>query len=248
MVRTPTLPGLVFFLMAVGALPLRAATLQITNPGFEDTTGQFSYQEFTFGTPAGWNIYDPNNLVNLSTVYTGTLQPNGVEFFPVTAPEGSRVAILYNSGSKGAGEYGYVQTLADTLQPNTQYVLSVQVGNITSGTSQDNTVYDLSNFPGYRVDLLANGLALASDNNLLSIAEGTWATSTVTFTTGPSVTPLQNLGIRLVSLNGTTGLPDNEVDFDQVSLNATAIPEPGTWLLLTAGCSGLWFLRRFRRV
>lgn len=224
----------------------KAVVLSVTNPGFEDITGQTVFNEFTFGTPAGWSLYNPFSIVNQSTVYTGTLQPNGVQFFPVPAPQGSRVAIFYNSGSKGAGAYGFQQTLSDTLQPNTQYTLTVRVGNITSGTAQNNVFYNLSNFPGYRVDLLANGSPIMSDINSLTIAEGAWATSTVTFTSGPSVTPLQNLGIRISSLNSTTGTPDNEVDFDDVQLTADAVPEPHTWIILLAGAIGCW-LSRARR-
>ncbi|MDX6767348.1 MAG: PEP-CTERM sorting domain-containing protein [Candidatus Methylacidiphilales bacterium] len=236
-------------ILALVSNPVRlpAVNLIIQNPGFENTSGQTVFQEFTFGTPAGWALYDPNSLVNQSTVYTGTLQPNGVQFFPVPAPQGSRVAILFNSGSKAAGVYGYQQTLTDTLQANTQYSLTVRVGNITSGTSQNNTFYNLSNFPGYRVDLLAAGSVIASDNNSLSIAEGAWALSTVTFTTGVSVTPSQALGIRLTSLNATNAAGvDNEVDFDDVQLTAVAVPEPGSFGLLGLGVLGLACWRRLR--
>lgn len=231
---------------ALAAAKSQAVSLTVTNPGFENITGQTVFNEFTFGTPTGWSLYNPFNIVNQSTVYTGTLQPNGVQFFPVPAPQGSRIAIFYNSGSKGAGVYGFQQTLADTLQANTQYTLTVQVGNIASGTSQNNTFYDLSNFPGYRVDLLANGVPIVSDINSLSIGEGAWATSTVTFTTGPTVTPSQNLGIRISNLNATNGTPDNEVDFDDVQLTAVSVPEPGTWALLLVSVSACWLFRACR--
>lgn len=221
-----------------------AATIAVVNPSFENTSGQTSFFEFTFGIPSGWALYDPSNITPDPNVYIGTLQPNGTEFFPVTAPDGSRVAILYNSAQKGSGEYGISQTLTENLTANTQYTLTVQVGNITSGTSQNGTFYDLSNFPGYRIDLMAAGSVIASDNNTLSIAEGAWGTSTVSFTTGSSVLANQALGIRLVSLNATTGTPDNEVDFDLVQLTATTIPEPSVFLFAISSLFGLMFIRR----
>lgn len=173
--------------------------------------------------------------------------PNGEEFFPTLALEGNRVAILYNSTRKGAGDYGYFQALSASLAPHTRYTLTVQVGNIASGTSRNNTVYDLSNFPGCRVDLLAGGSGLNSEGEL-SIAEGAWGLSTVSFTTGASVDPDQFLGIRLVSLNVTTGAPDNEVDFDDVRLTAEAVPDPSVMLLLVAGAGlgAIAWRQRFR--
>lgn len=222
-----------------------AAVVSVQNAGFEDTTGQTTFNEFTFGVSAGWNVYDPSNITTDPNVYIGTLQPNGTEFFPVLAPEGNRVAILFNSAQKGAGEYGISQTLSTSIVADTQYTLTVRVGNITSGTAVNNVFYDLSNFPGYRIDLLVGGSVIASDNNTLSIAEGAWGTSTVTFTTGSSVAPDQFLGIRLVSLNATTGTPDNEVDFDDVQLTAVAIPEPSALIFLS--CSMMAFLARRSR-
>ncbi len=72
--------------------------------------------------------------------------PNGTEFFSNTAPEGDRVAILYNRLRRGDGEYGYTQVLTDSLQADTLYTLTVEVGNIASGTDINGTFYNQYNF------------------------------------------------------------------------------------------------------
>ena len=232
-------PILLFGAMAI-CCTASADLITVANPGFEDTSGQTTFNEFTFGTPAGWTIHDPVGAIGAG-FFTGTLEPNGVDFFNGPAPEGIKVSILFNSAGQGTGEYGYEQSLADVLTANTNYTLSVDVGNIASGFSQDGTFFDLSEFPGYRVELLAGDQVIASDNNSHAIAEGEFETATVQFTTGSSHALLgQALGIRLVNLNeipdGFTqqNSPDLEVDFDNVRLDATSIPEP-TGLIFACG-------------
>lgn len=225
----------------------QTVALNVVNPGFEDITGQSPSNEFTFGPLNGWELYDPNTITNGGaggTFYIGTLTPSAsnpaepgvVQFFPGGAIEGNRVGIAFNfAGSDGLGEYGMVQTLADTLQPNTQYNLTVQIGNIASGVAQSSSFFNLAGFPGYRVDLLAGNQILNSDNNSLagSIPDGQWGLSTLTFATGQASPFLdQPLSIRLVNLNQqdttdpTTAAADLEVDFDDIQLSATALP-PG---------------------
>ncbi len=232
--------------LVASSAPAKAELINITNAGFEDTTGQVNFNEFTFGVPAGWTAYDPN-FISGPGVFTGTLQPNGVDFFDVPAPEGDRVAILFNSTREGDGEYGFQQTLTETWQAETRYELSVQVGNIASGVSQNGTFFNLDEFPGYRVELLAvppgpaAETVVIQDNNSLAIAEGQFGLSTLEITTGGSEAFLgQNIGIRLVNLNlipagfDQATSPDLEVDFDAVTLNAFAasVPEPGAFGLL----------------
>ena len=236
------------------AAETQASSIPIINPGFEDVSGQTVFNEFTFGEPAGWDLYDPNSIIPDAGTFTGTLEPNGTDFFNTTAPEGNRVSILFNSGREGEGEYGYVQTLADTLQANTEYSLTVEVGNIASGTAQNGTFFNLDEFPGYRVELLAGGVMIAQDNNSLAIPEAEFATSIVPIMVGTTHAQLgQNLGIRLVNLNVIPGgftqdtSPDLEVDFDDVVLSATAIPEPSTLLLLGSGLVGLGGFHRRKR-
>jgi hypothetical protein len=226
-----------------------AAPLTVINPGFEDITGESPVNEFTFGPLNGWDLYDPGTITDGGdgpTYFIGTLTPVEPDpigdpgvfvFFPDGAAEGQRVGISFNfEGSGGQGEYGMVQTLADTLQPNTTYQLQVEIGNIASGTAIDTTFYPLDGFPGYRVDLLAGGVVIAQDNNSLagSIPDGEFATSTVDFSTGAAHAQLgQPLGIRLVNLNvadGSFPASDLEVDFDNVRL--TAVPEPSSLTLL----------------
>ena len=233
----------------------QGASIDIVNPGFEDVSGESPYNEFTFGPLTGWELYDSGDPTPITsggdgpTYFIGTLRPEidpignpGVyEFFSDGAPEGERVGIAFNFfGSGGGGEYGLRQTLSATLQAHTSYTLQVLVGNIASGTAFDGTPYDLSGFPGYRIDLMAGSEVLDFDDDTISggIPEGEFALRTVTFTTGATHDLLgENLAIRLVNLN-TIDLAheesDLEVDFDNVSLTAETVPEPGSLTLLAA--------------
>jgi hapalindole H/12-epi-hapalindole U/12-epi-fischerindole U synthase len=235
----------------------RAAPIAIVNAGFEDTSGQAVFNEFTFGTPTGWTQHDPNGIIvgtgNGPDVFLGTLQPNGTDFFNTTAPEGNKVAIMFNrDGSTGAGEYGLTQTLSATLQGNMRYQLSVEVGNIASGNAQNAEFFNLDGFPGYRIELLAGGVVIGQDNNTLAgvISEGEFLTSMFTVDVGAAHAQLgQSLGIRLVNLNVVDGAfptADLEVDFDDVQLDATAISAPGS-LALFSLMFGVLVARRRRQ-
>ncbi|TWU02037.1 PEP-CTERM sorting domain-containing protein [Neorhodopirellula pilleata] len=233
-----------------------AAVVTVTNPGFEDISGESPFNEFTFGPLNGWGLYDPGGITNGGaggTYYIGTLTPNPPTNFTNGASEGQRVAIAFNFfGSGGQGEYGLQQTLTETLQANTSYSLQVDIGNIASGTAQNGQFFNLDGFSGYRVDLLAGGVLLAQDNNSLfgAIAEGQFGTSVVNFNTGTSHAQLgETLQIRLVNLNQVDPsfpLADLEVDFDNVRLNASAVPEPSSIAVLGCLVCG-WALRRRHR-
>jgi hypothetical protein len=124
--------------------------------------------------------------------------------YPGQAPEGQNVA---DSSFFLAGFLPPTisQVLSDVLTANTLYTLQVEVGNRLD-----------TPFPGYVVQLLAGGVLLAEDNNSLSPADGTFATSTVTFTALPGDPNLgQPLEIRLRSFGRQT-------NFDDVRLTAVA--------------------------
>jgi hypothetical protein len=84
---------------------------------------------------------------------------------------------------------------------------------------------------------------LNSDSNTGSIPEGQFALRTVNFTTGATHARLgEALGIRLVNLNVVDSAhptADLEVDFDNVSLTADAVPEPGSLVLLAMAGAAL---------
>ena len=214
-------------------------TIAVVNPSFEDIIGEAPYNEFTFGPLPGWDLYDPGNVTSggdgpqyfIGTLTPGEVpsEPGVIQNFPGGASHGQRVGIAFNfDGSGDGGEYGFEQTLTATLQANTRYSLSVDIGNIATGIAVSGQTFFLDGLPGYRVDLLAGGIVIASDNNSLagSIAEGEFGESFVTFdAVGDHPQLGQALGIRLVNLNQTAGVPagnDLEVDFDNVRLTATS--------------------------
>jgi len=248
-------------LAAAGAAP--AAPLAVVNPGFEDIAGEFVFNEFTFGPQNGWEVYDPASITNGgagNTFYIGTLTPFEADpvgapgvytNIPNGAPQGQRVGIAFNfANGGGLGEYGFQQTLTASLAANTRYTLAVEVINIASGTARSGDFFDLSGFPGYRIELLAGGNVVAADINSLagSLADGAVATSTVVFTTpGGGIAPGQHLAIRLVNLNVVDAnalAADLEVDFDNVRLDAVSVPLPPMWPALAAACAGLLLRRR----
>ncbi len=217
-----------------------AEDIAIQNAGFEDIGGQSPFNEFTFGPPNGWDLYDPLGMTDGGdgpTFFVGTLTPFEADpesnpgeyvYFPDGAAEGERVAIAFNfAGSGNTGEYGIVQMLADTLAANTTYTLQVEIGNIASGTAISGQFFDLDGFPGYRVDLLAGDVVISQDDNTLAgaIPEGVFATSTVEITIGDDHSQLgEPLSIRLVNLNVIDPVfpsANLEVDFDDVRLSTT---------------------------
>ncbi len=209
-----------------------AAPIPVTNFGFEANV--IPVNTFAALIPQGWQVHDPNGILDQGIDAVGVIRPTNISFFPNGTTEGVNAALIFLAGDVGGGEVGLAQTVAASLQPGTRYTLRVDVGNIASGTSvPPNPVqfFNLDGFPGYRVDLLAGGVVIASDNNTLgaSIPEGEWRESVVAFDAPPGHpllgTPLR---IRLVNLNipGTPQAPGIEVDFDNVRLDASPTPPP----------------------
>ena len=258
-------------LAAIGTLLLfgtavQAAPIAIVNPGFEDLyfgsnlpamfANDVPPTAFPVGpAPNGWSAYGAvGNGASIGVLNPGTLAADGGTNFPDGAPEGDNVALMFFNNFAGGAEFGIEQTLSATLQPNTAYTLSVEVGNIASGTStvepfQGFGFFDLRGFPGYRIDLLAGNVVIAQDNSMLLPDEGEFEESVINVVIGDMHPQLgQDLTIRLVNLNVqdlNDPVVDLEVDFDDVRLDATVVPAPRSSLLVFIGI-GLAILVRPR--
>ena len=232
----PTLATALSLAVSAMAPAGRAALINVTNPGFESP----ALANGTFNTdvlPTGWSTYGYVDVFAGRNL--GVLNPATTVLYAEPVPEGSNVGVVFLL-TGGPTESGLQQTLADTLHVGMTYTLNVQVGNI----APDGGPFNFTGFPGYRVDLMAGDQLIATDNNSLLPGEGRFLQSTVTAVIGASH-PAAGLplGIRLVSLDGPTGI---EVNFDNVRLEAVAVPEPAATAALVAG--GLvvfaWIRRR----
>lgn len=202
-------------------------SLNITNPGFEtDFAAENCFN--VSAAPTGWLLYDPTGIYNGGSNSVGTLDTrSGGPHFIDGAPEGEQVALTFIQASAGAGPMGIRQVLADVLELNTTYTLSVQVGDIAAGQGPPPCdvfgFFNLNGFPGYQVQLLAGGVVIAQDNNTLAgvLDEGIFALSTFQVTIGEAHPQAgAQLEIRLINLNmiDTPMNPGIEVDFDDVVL------------------------------
>ncbi len=170
-----------------------AAEIPIVNAGFEDPVmGDGGWQFGATGwteTGAGGGVWNPG------PGWTGYPDPESDQI-----PEGEQVGWV--NGDSG----GLTQVLAATLTADTQYTLTVQVGNSWYYTSGD-----------YVIELLAGGSVLASfgENAESNIPDDTFALKTVTYDYDVADAGLvgQNLEIRLYITAG------EEVDFDDVTLS-----------------------------
>lgn len=228
-----------FIVLVVGS-PVLAEPVFVENHSFEaDFAAPGTFPVFV---PQGWSVTDPNNILDFNDDAVGVLNPAGTTYFtPDAVTDGSNAALIYLAGDIGGGPVGLMQTLGTQLQPNTHYTLQVDVGNIAAGFGTGpfaDIYFELSGFPGYTVQLLAGDLLLDQDMNTLTIVDGQWGTSVVEFTTGQTL-PIENafLQVHLINLNqiDTPEFPGIEVDFDNVRLDATVVPEPASMGLLVAG-------------
>ena len=146
-----------------------------------------------------------------------------------TASDGNNAAWVQGTNS-------IWQILPETLQPNATYTLGVSVGTRANwGTDAE-------------IQLLAGGNILADLvlTNDQKPAGGTYSVFTLTYQSGSSVAPDQNLEVKLIS----TGDPDgwnSQPHFDDVTLDGPSngvVPEPATVSLLGLGALGLFFRRK----
>ncbi|MFN0162449.1 MAG: hypothetical protein ACKVQQ_14550 [Burkholderiales bacterium] len=245
------------FLLA--SFSAQAQAISIINPSFEDNLAPNG--GFPVLNPNGWSRYDPAGIINQGANAVGVLNPTGTTFYVDPTPHGNNVALVYLEQRRGTNltgdSAGFFQTLTgNSLTLNTRYTLNVAVGNIASGIGLGAFApfgfANLSGFPGYRVELLAGGEVVASDNNSLVIGDGRFATSSVVLDVRQSHDLAgQTLGIRLINLNLATGNPferAREVNFDNASLVAAPIPELPPSALYLAGLAliGSIALRRGR--
>jgi len=171
--------------------------------------------------PTGWIKYDPNNIIGQNYNSLGILNPTGTVLYPGGAAEGKNVALVFLWRMQTDGlPAGISQQLGAMVKPKTHYTLRVKIGNIAPVMGDP---WDLTGFPGYRVELLGGNTVLAQDNNTLAPSEGTFLDSEISFMTGVADPSLgQPLGIRLINLNkGNSGI---EVNFDDIRLDALPLP------------------------
>ncbi|HEY9852810.1 MAG TPA: PEP-CTERM sorting domain-containing protein [Leptolyngbyaceae cyanobacterium] len=203
--------------IAVDVPTASAASLFIANHGFEETIleeGGYTYRE----PIPGWQIYDPNNLfANGNSNYSvfnavEASYPGGI------VAEGNNVGAIFLANEVGSGVAGFSQILGDVLTAGKAYTLKVNIGDPFPDE------YTGEGFPGYAVQLLAGGQVIAEDFNTQSFNPGTFITSTVSYTASANDNYLgQALEIRLLNVLTGTG---KEVNFDNVRLDATSVPEP----------------------
>jgi len=191
-------------------------SISINNAGFE---APVLADGAATSTPPAWTngYYD----VTAPAVWVagnsdaGGYNPSAAMGYGGIAPEGENV--MYATSGVGF-DRGMSQVLSAKLEANTQYILSVLVGNpflFNGSTAAGN----------YRIELLAGGVLLKSDTGASPANDKTWKTASLTYDSGAGPVQLgQALAIRLVAVNFTNG---KGVDFDSVRLTAEGpAPDP----------------------
>ena len=115
-----------------------------------------------------------------------------------------------------AGDVSVEQSISALLEEGTTYRLTVAIGDRDVGVLQD--------FAGARIELLADGVAIADSGDLLSadVVDGSFMDVSFTYTATASDAG-GVLGVRLVSLNQNPG--SSMVDFDNVRIAVVAAVE-----------------------
>eukprot|EP01083_Nonionella_stella_P024028 66474_1 len=194
-----------------------ARFVNIRNAGFENPS--IASGDITWGIE-DWTSYNVlttyvgvRNFVNstMSNQYHDNLPPEGIQ-------QGWLSQAFHDKT-----EFGIYQTLAETISPNTNYSLKIWIGNAegVSGLINNN------GFGGYRIQLKANDIVLAEDDNSVTVPPYEWREITLNAQfndTNPHIG--KQLEIRVIhkSMGALRGIRTYAITFDDVRLTATKRP------------------------
>lgn len=233
---------LIPLLLAVGALPLAAASITIANSSFETATlplnsGNGNYNNVLVGSafPVGGTL--SNWTANSSTVSAsvGAFAPTpGGNNWTSTWWGGSNIAILQVTS---VGSATLSQVLGATLANNTTYTLSALIGR-----------RQFTPFFNYAIELWAGSTLLGSASNL-SLAANSSGSDSLVYSSG-AANALTGQALQVVLRSTNTGIAFTEAFFDNVTLDGTgaATPEPATWMLAGIGLLALPLRRALKRL
>lgn len=204
-----------------------ATPIDITNWGFE-----------TEATSASGSAGDPTT-VNGTTdgAFEFGIVPGWTVGTAVTYGVHNPDSNIYSSGKPNQGEMmvfidagSISQTLSSTLQANTKYTLDVDLGRRKDGNGLN---------AQWKVQLLAGSTVIAEDSitspDTIGFSQDSWRTLELTYTSGAIVTSGQALTIVLDAI----GSEYRTSNFDNVRLDASAIPEPTSLVMTVIGLVGL---------
>jgi hypothetical protein len=240
MIRSITLACMTALLVPALAENGHATPITITNANFQtgtagQGTGELSFWDSSTNATDQYNPYEFNGGNEGNEWYVGanpsTDPANGGPGYP--GIQGEYLGYIYNQGS----DVSLSQTLSATLQANTTYTMTVDVG-------ARNGPFPFNAFGGALIELYAGSTEIGSATYTTQTV-GTFVEDTLTVDSSgvdPSLIG-QALQVQLhTAASGST-------DFQNVSLDATAdgasaLPEPASIALLLSGLFGLRIIRR----
>ena len=199
------------------------------------TVGNFSFEDNSLASGG----YTVNSFASSYWVYSGAALPSQTAYFGAYNP----TALQFASGPTNGANTAFLntgsltQTLATTLLNNTQYTLSVDVG--------DRADTALGSFA---VQLLAGSNVIGTALGVTP-SNGSFSTYTVSYFAG-AADPFFGLalGIQLVGNNAYAS--GYQVNFDNVRLDAVTapIPEPEIYAMMGLGLGLIGWVRRTKKL
>lgn len=197
------------------------ASIPVENPGFEAVV--LSNPDSTLDqVPPGWRVHQ-NAFDEYFNFDYGTANPpiaglggTGDAAYLAPVPDGNNVGYLYVVGN---GFAVFSQVLDATLQAGTTR-LTVSVGNPRSYFD-----YNLDGFPGARIEIDAGDQRLVY-SDVVALEEASFQTVVAEIQVEPNDARIgRELSIWLFNGNSGGGY---EVDFDDVRVETTPVPEPAS--------------------
>lgn len=216
-------------LLAASMAVSSAASLFVDNFSFEDDVAPIGGTITT--PPSGWLSYNQTGAADIGSQNATSAQFSANN--PLATPgDGNQFLYVNTFGNNPGGISGIYQPITD-LMPNMTYTLTVAIGSRADRINTAGTISLVNGFDNTGT-ILATGGGLPETPN-------TWEDYSISFSTGADASGFLTIVLSSVAANTI------QADFDNVRLEAVAVPEPSTLALIAITCGTFLTLRGWKR-